>query len=64
MEVMALKMTSIQYYLIQTNQPFQNSGRLNSCGGCNFRTDWWILMKFCKEAMALKMTLTPYYLPL
>jgi hypothetical protein len=32
----------ILLYLIPYLQPFQNGGRLNVWGGCNFQTDWWI----------------------
>jgi hypothetical protein len=55
MEVMTFKMTSIPYYSMPQLQPFQNGGRLNFWGGCNFWTDWWIWMKFCMEVMALNI---------
>jgi hypothetical protein len=52
-----IEITSTTYYLITKLKSFQNGGRLNFWGWCNFLTDWWI----CMEAMALKITSTTYY---
>jgi hypothetical protein len=32
------------------------------CATNNFWTDWWILIKFGRQVMPLKMTLTPHFL--